>query len=98
MEIYSVATVAGNVMTKETEGGVIKNFKISKIYRQGQIIKDQIISDIEQLEKSYKVKRFKQKDGYVICGQCESKIGCNNICGDCFCQYCLKFNDECNCS
>ena len=46
---------------------------------------------------NYNLQRYKNKDGYIVCGQCESKIGCENICGDCFCQNCLEFNDECNC-
>ena len=46
---------------------------------------------------NYNLQRYKEKDGYTVCGQCESKIGCENICGDCFCQNCLEFNDKCNC-
>ena len=48
-------------------------------------------------KKEWNLQRYKTKDGYIVCGQCESKIACNNICGDCFCQHCLEFNDDCKC-
>lgn len=39
-------------------------------------------------EMNWNLQQYKTKDGYSVCGQCESKIGSENICGDCFCQRC----------
>ena len=50
-----------------------------------------------KIEHKNNIKYNKNKDGYIVCAQCESKIGCENICGDCFCQNCLEFHDDCNC-
>ena len=48
-------------------------------------------------DQNWSLQRYKRKDGYTVCGQCESKIGGENICGDCFCQRCLAFHDDCKC-
>ena len=42
-------------------------------------------------------KNIKSKDGYLICSECESKIGFESICTDCCCYYCLELNDDCDC-
>lgn len=45
----------------------------------------------------YELQRRQMLDGYVVCGQCKTKLGRENICGDCFCQKCFKILSDCNC-
>ena len=99
----------GDVTMKVSEEYAINKINFKKLFNEGKIGHDVIkylpikpmnfqketkkIND----KKKWNLKRFKTKDGYIVCSQCESKIGCNNICGDCFCQNCLEFNDDCKC-
>ena len=48
-------------------------------------------------EMNWNLQRYKRKNGYTVCGHCESKIGGENICGDCFCQRCYEFHNDCKC-
>ena len=49
--------------------------------------------------KEYNSARWaKDVDGYLICGTCHDKLGCEQICEKCFCKGCYASADEwCDC-
>ena len=50
--------------------------------------------------KEYNSARWdKNVDGYLICGTCHEKLGCEDICTSCFCKCCYVSEDEwCDCA
>ena len=100
----------GDATMKVIEEYATNKMKFKEIFNEGKIENDLLkyIPIKQESSENVKTKKindkknwnllcYKRKDGYLVCAQCESKIGCNNICGDCFCQHCLEFNDDCKC-
>ena len=50
--------------------------------------------------KEYNSPRWdKNVDGYLICGTCHEKLGCEDNCTSCFCKCCYVSADEwCDCA
>ena len=50
--------------------------------------------------KEYNFERWSTNvDGYLVCGSCNDKLGCEPICEDCFCRVCYSSLEEfCFCS
>ena len=69
---------------------------------KGQIIflrcSDCVVCKNEVDREEYNSLRWsKNDDGYLICGTCCEKLGCELICENCFCRVCYVSIDE-NCS
>ena len=88
----------GGVTTKVTEESATNKMSSKELFTEGKI-KEDLLKYLPKQEdyackntkteklttkKSWNSLRYKSEDGYIVCGQCRSKIGCNRICGDCF--------------
>ena len=54
----------------------------------------------DKARKEYNSERWSTNiNGYLVCGSCNDKLGCEQICENCFCRVCYSSQEEfCFCS